>query len=92
MPSDRPTDRLLTNARARPKGFRNKFKYIIFLIKALAVRPPDRSASHKRRGTAERSNEDDDDDDGDHYDDEDADGDDDGDDMFVLLNRPHPAP
>ena len=71
---------------ARPKGFCDKIKYIICWIKAFAIRPPDMSASHKRRGPAERSNEDDDDDD-------DADGDDDdGDDIFVLLNRPHPLP
>ena len=91
LSSHRPTDRLLTNTRARPKGFRNKFEFIICWIKALAVRPPDRSASHKRRGPAERSNEDDDDDDDDDEDD-DVDGDDDGDDVFVLLNRPHPKP
>ena len=82
LPSDRPTDLCLTNAKARPKGFRNKLKYIIFLIKTFAVRPPDRSASHKRRGPVEKSNEIDDNDD----DDDDDDDYDDGDLLGIAIN------
>ena len=90
-------DRLLRSARARPKDFRNNIKYIFVWINALAARPPEGSASHKRPAPAERSNENDNDDDDNDNDDDDDDGNgdddnNDADDIFVLLNQPHQMP